>query len=230
MECDMLTEMCQESKQSAFIKAQRCVQREFSLKLLPTNIQNLVPKRCSDALRDALYSIGQNEESEENNIETEIRQFEQSSDQPIHPRGVSVSGTTGESHNTYNDERPLKPFGLDVRLIKASGVSNFRPPANTKIKSSEESESAEPFSTVELLQDFGVTERTTPKPDVLGGNLINEILHTSTSSFIQSKLSEDGRTTTVDVDKSYIDKFFEDVSFCFSAIGTNSTFLDIHRF
>lgn len=29
MECDMLTEMCQESKKSAFIKAQRCIQCEF---------------------------------------------------------------------------------------------------------------------------------------------------------------------------------------------------------
>lgn len=173
-----------------------------------------MPKRCSDALRDALYSIDQSEEPEENDIEKEIQQFEQSADQPIHPRGVSVSGTTGESH-TYNDERPLKPFGLDVRLIKASGVSNFRP--STKIKSAEENESAEPFSTVELLQDFGVTEKTTP--EVLGGNLIDEILHTSTSSFIQSKLSEDGQSTTVDVDKSYIDKFFEDVSFSFTKIA-----------
>lgn len=178
-----------------------------------------MPKLCIDALKNELYGMNQNEESEEElgdrSIENEINDFEKASDQPLFHKGVSVSGTTGEASKThYNDEmRPLKPFGLDVRLIKASGVSTFLLSTTTlKPKQSAEiSNEDEPFSTLELLKDFGIHDRTTKRP--IDESLFNEILHTSTSSFIQSKLNEKDEGNELEIDKSFIDKFFEDVSF-----------------
>lgn len=183
-----------------------------------TRTSNLVPKECADALKEALYAFDPSSKSSsiEEEIEKEIHQFqeapEQQQQQPFHQSGVSVSGTTGggSSQEFGEETKPLKPHGLDVKLIKASGVSNFQISSENDVKNDEEEE---PFSvsTDELLEDFGIN--TTPKPEALGGKIIDEILRTSTTSFIQSKLNNTNRKSSSSeaVDKSYIDKFFEDV-------------------
>jgi hypothetical protein len=150
----------------------------------------LVPTRCVDKLRKRLYGLYVVDDDDKS-IENEISQFQGISNKI---RGITVSGTT--------EEKPLKPMGLDVQLIKASGVSSFHVPQ----KAAENEESTEePFSTIELLKDFGVTAKSTPNPK--DESLFNEILHTSTTSFIQSKLGEEENN----VDESVINKFFEEV-------------------
>lgn len=92
--------------------------------------------------------------------------------------------------------------------------------------------SEEPFSTVELLQDFGISDQqlsttTTQEPEdaaveYLDENpLLDEILHTSTNSFIQTKLQNETKTedrtekgpTKLGVKMSLLDEFFEKVGF-----------------
>lgn len=181
-----------------------------------TRALNLVPKECADALKEALYALDPSSKSSstEEEIEKEIHQFQETPEQqPFHQRGVSVSGTTGGSSREFGEEtKPLKPHGLDVKLIKASGVSNFQVSSENDVKNDEEEE---PFSvsTDEFLEDFGISHKTTPKPEALGGKIIDEILRTSTTSFIQSRLNNtNGKSSSSEAaDKSYIDKFFEDV-------------------
>lgn len=193
-------------------------------------------KRCVNALYNELYGSNReednsNDELDDKSIENEINEFQKASDQPVYPRkGVSISGTTGEQSSYNDDQRPLKPFGLDVRLIKASGVSNFRLQTSTsKHKESGENSSEEPFSTHEFFKNFDVSEKSAKKPiESKDESLFNEILHTSTTSFIQSKLGNDNEEkhqngSPMQMNKSFIDTFFEEVLFTFANILSTLT-------
>jgi hypothetical protein len=198
----MLTEVCQESTQNVKIKAQRCV---------------TLPDHCADQMKEMLYSL-----DVASNISTSTTKPETThkrADLPLKP-GVSISGTTGEFSPTLlnDDMRPLKPFGLDVRQIKASGVigvtNTLRIPPPTPPDD-------EPFAAEESLRDFGLEPETTTTAleeptttikepaDYWSENedIIDELLHTSTTSFIQSK-----QDAAVEIDKNFIDQFFEQAS------------------
>lgn len=162
---------------------------------------SLVPKRCVIGLREKLYGLYEMDNGDEDAETAEDVEIEISEPDNVYnePSGISVSSTTGEDYKSVETMIPMKK-NLDVKLIKASGVSSFH---ISKLIDEDENDDEEPFSTNDMLNNFGLT--TTPTPNLKNETLFQEILHTSTTSFIENQFGENN------VDKSVIDKFFEEV-------------------